>query len=228
MIEASLVPKSPAPTLVRQARQKPLLRGIPDVLAAVCALPAVAMLVLHASAGTHKLVATIYGACLVMLFATSATYHTFMWPPATRMLLRRFDHSMVYVLIAGTYTPISLVALPGGQAGPWLLAAVWSVTALGMLKSFLWEHAPRSLNTIIYISMGWLVAFLLPSLVAHQGYAGAGLILLGGILYTLGAVIYARRWPNPDPSTFGYHEVFHVFVIGAAVSHFVALWWLLA
>ena len=223
MVNVSLEAKTRAPAHAANHAVKPRLRGIPDIVAVMVALPAVLSLVAHARLGASTLAATVYGACLVMLFATSATYHTFMWSPAVRMVLRRFDHSMVYVLIAGTYTPFCLLALEPTRGTPMLLA-VWVMTILGAVKSFVWEKAPRTLNTAIYITMGWMVAFLLPSLYRSLGWVGTALILAGGVLYTVGAVIYARRTPNPYPTTFGYHEVFHVFVIAAAACHFVALW----
>jgi hemolysin III len=209
-----------------EERVKPLLRGIPDVAATLVALPAVFMLVQHARAGIATIAATVYGICLLLLFSVSATYHTFMWPLHVRMMLRRFDHSMVYVLIAGCYTPVCLITLDPGLSTP-LMVVVWGMTALGIGKSFLWSDAPRWLNTGVYLFMGWIIVPFSPAVYRGLGYDGFILLAAGGLAYTLGAIIYARRWPNPSPRIFGYHEVFHVFVVGAGVCHYVTFWHLL-
>lgn len=211
-----------APTL----KAKPLLRGIPDVVATLAALPAAWLLLRAARPGVAWLGALIYGICMVLLFAISATYHAFMWPPRVRGILRRFDHAMVYMLIAGSYTPLCLAGL-GPTMGLRLLALVWSVAALGVAKSFLWPAAPRSLNTLLYIGLGWLVVIALPAAQGALGSLGIGLLLGGGIVYTLGALIYWQRWPNPSPRLFGYHEVFHLFVMAAGGCHYATMWRLL-
>ena len=205
---------------------KPRLRGIPDVLATCVALPAAILLALHARAGLPWLGALVYGLSLVLLFAVSATYHTFMWPMRVRGILRRFDHGMVFVLIAGTYTPVCIAALPPAT-GLMLLAGVWSVAVLGIIKSFVWPGAPRAWNTTVYIGLGWLVLLPMPQAYQAMGAQGCLLLLIGGILYTLGAAIYWRRWPNPAPKTFGYHEVFHLFVMAACGCHYASMWHLL-
>lgn len=204
-------------------RTKPKLRGIPDVFATLFAVPAVATLIYHAQPGLPTLAATVYGVCLVMLFTVSATYHTFMWSVRTRSVLRACDHSMVYVLIAGSYTPFALLALPK-DTGHVLLTVIWGFTAAGALKSFTWPTAPRWLNTSIYVFMGWLIVLYAPIIYKAIGAVGFEELAGGGVAYTLGAVIYARRWPNPFPQTFGYHEVFHVFVVVAGICHFTIIW----
>jgi hemolysin III len=207
-------------------RVKPLLRGIPDVVATIVALPAVFELVQHARPGIATIAATVYGVCLIMLFTVSATYHTFMWPIHIRMLLRRFDHSMVYVLIAGCYTPVCLTVLDPALAKP-LLMVVWGITALGIAKSFLWSTSPRWLNTSVYLLMGWIIVPFSPKVYNGLGEHGFALLAIGGAAYTVGALIYARRWPNPSPRIFGYHELFHVFVVAAGICHYVTFWNLL-
>ena len=223
-VMAAMSPETPLTEVV--ARVKPRLRGIPDVFATCVAAPAALWLIHEARGGTHLIAASVYGACLVLLFAVSATYHTFMWSASMRMLLRRFDHSMVYVLIAGSYTPVCLtvVEAPLGEA---FLAGIWGIAALGCLKSFVWIHAPRTLNTAIYLMMGWLIMPLAPTIYRGVGTLGVALLAIGGLAYTVGALIYARRWPNPFPNTFGYHEVFHVLVVVAAACHYVTMWTLL-
>lgn len=206
-----------------KASGKPLFRGIPDVVATLVAIPAVAALLLHARMGTVTLAGMVYGLTLVGLFTVSALYHTFMWPLHIRAVWRRIDHSMVYVLIAGTYTPVCWVALDPAVGRPFL-AAIWGVAALGALKSFFWETSPRWLNTSVYLAMGWALVPIMPAVYRGIGLQNFALIGIGGVIYSLGAVVYARRWPNPDPETFGYHEVFHLFVIAAAACHYACIW----
>ncbi|RYF00833.1 MAG: hemolysin III [Oxalobacteraceae bacterium] len=218
--------RSQSPAAAPNPKVRPRFRGIPDVVAALAAVPAVALLIRRAHAGVCGTAASIYGTSLILLFATSAIYHAFYWPLHVRDILKRFDHAMVYVLIAGSYTPVALAALPP-RPGLVLLSMVWAVALLGIVKSFVWTTAPRLLNTAIYIAMGWLVLPFLPSVYRGLGAFDMGLLATGGVVYTLGGLIYARRWPNPDPRTFGYHEVFHLFVIAAAACHFATMWKLL-
>lgn len=219
--------QKPSPLSVAQSAPetpgKPLFRGIPDVVATLIAIPAVAALLLHARMGSVTLAGMVYGLTLVGLFTVSASYHTFMWPLRIRAMWRRIDHSMVYVLIAGTYTPVCLVAVNPAVGRPFL-AAIWGVAALGALKSFFWETSPRWLNTAVYLAMGWALMPIMPAVYRGIGVQNFALIGIGGILYSVGAVIYARRWPNPDPKTFGYHEVFHLFVVAAAACHYACIW----
>ena len=221
--------KAPKPSPLAASRAvaaapgKPAFRGIPDVVATLVALPAVAYLLLHARAGILTTAGLVYGLCLIGLFTVSACYHTFMWPVRVRAVWRRIDHSMVYMLIAGTYTPVCLGALEPGLGRPFL-AVVWVVAVLGFLKSFFWETSPRWLNTSIYLVMGWMLLPIVPALYRGIGPSNFALLGLGGVIYSVGAVVYARRWPNPDPKIFGYHEVFHVFVVVAAACHYAIVW----
>jgi hemolysin III len=212
-----------SPTRIRASGVKPALRGVPDVIATLLAVPAAALLIAFAVPGLARASAVVYGIGLVLLFATSATYHTPMWPMAVRLVLRRLDHSAIYVLIAGSYTPVCLLILPPPSGGA-LLTFVWVAAGLGILKSFAWPQAPRWLNTAVYILLGWAVVPFAPAMLNGLGWLSAALIVVGGAFYTVGAVIYARRWPDPNPRVFGYHEVFHVLVVAAAASHFVVMW----
>lgn len=205
---------------------KPRLRGIPDVVACVFAVPGAFLLTQHARAGSPSVAALVYGICLVMLFGVSATYHTFMWPMRVRMVLRRIDHTMVYVLIAGSYTPFCLTVLPA-ERGHLLLATVWGITAAGAVKSFVWPQAPRALNTLIYTGMGWLIVPFGADIYRALQPSGIALMAIGGAMYTIGAFIYLRRWPNPSPQVFGYHEVFHLLVVAAGTCYYVTFWNLL-
>jgi hemolysin III len=210
-------------TVVRAQRIKPLLRGVLDVLACMVAIPATALLIASADGGVAKVAAVVYGLSLVALFGISATYHTPWWPRDVRLVLRRLDHSTIYVLIAGSYTPVALVALepPGAVV---LLCVVWLGVVAGFLKSFLWPTSPRWLNTGVYLLLGWIVVPFLPELIGTIGWRAFALLIGGGLLYTVGAVIYTRRQPDPYPRIFGYHEVFHLFVVAASGCHFVAMW----
>ena len=201
---------------------KPRHRGHSHALTVVAAIPAVLLLVWHARPGLATLVSGVYGFSVLGLFGTSATYHTFHWEPERRAWLGRWDHTMIYVLIAGTYTPVCALAL-GPPWGNIMLVAVWTVAALGAAKTFLWEEAPRSVNVAVYMLMGWMVAFVGPALL-RLGWSTLLGLGRGGLLYSIGAVVYARRWPNPAPAVFGYHEIFHLFVIAAAVLHFSVIW----
>ena len=205
---------------------KPRLRGIPDVIAVAIFVPAAAWLMAHARPGLPTVSATVYSISLVLLFGVSATYHAPMWPMRIRRFWRKLDHSAIYILIAGSYTPICLLLL-GPATGRTILWAAWIVAGLGLLKSFLWERAPRWLNTTIYIGVSWLIAPFVPRLWVVAGPWPCLLWAFGGLLYTVGAIIYIRKKPNPYPTLFGYHEIFHVFVVTAGASHYLAMWSLL-
>jgi hemolysin III len=217
------IPSSEAATRIRASNIKPALRGVPDVVATVLAVPAAALLIAFAASGAARLAGLVYGIGLVLLFATSATYHTPLWPRSVRTVMRTLDHSAIYVLIAASYTPPCLLVLPSPY-GAGVLAIVWTAAGLGLLKSFTWPKAPRWLNTAVYILLGWAIVPLAPDMVHGLGLLSSLLIAAGGVLYTVGAVVYVRRWPDPRPTLFGYHELFHVFVIGAAACHYVAMW----
>jgi hemolysin III len=202
---------SPPPT-------KPLLRGVSHEIAAGVALAAWIALAVLAPGARGRAAANVYGASLFTLFAVSALYHRPTWPPRARAFMRRLDHSAIFVLIAGTYTPFCL--LLGGARGAGLLAFVWTGAALGVLQSILWVHAPRAVVAALTVALGWVVVPVLPALRGLLGAPGVALLAGGGVLYTLGAVIYASRRPDPFPRVFGYHEVFHALVIVAAALHF--------
>jgi hemolysin III len=210
---------------VRSMKVKPRLRGIPDVIALVGFVPAAVALMVSAKPGLATLAAVIYGSALVALFAVSGTYHTPHWPLRIRLFWRRLDHSMIYALLVGCYTPVCLLVLPE-TSGRALLGAVAILAVLGFLKSFLWHNSPRALNAGIYVILGHLIVPFLGEVYAGMP-EGVYMLGLGGVLYATGALIYVKRWPNPIPHLFGYHEVFHVFVVAAAASHYTAFWWLL-
>jgi hemolysin III len=200
----------------------PLLRGVLHLWAFWFALVAAVLLVVLAPAGTARLAAFIYGSGLCLLFAGSATYHRWRWSPRLLPLLRRIDHSMIFVFIAASYTPVALLVLEGGLR--WVvLAGVWAGALGGVALSVAWISAPRLLVACSYVALGWFAVISIPQLVARLPAPPLVLLLAGGLLYTAGAIVYAAKRPDPWPSTFGFHEVFHAFVILAAAAHFVAL-----
>ncbi|ONI77368.1 hemolysin III [Actinosynnema sp. ALI-1.44] len=174
--------------------------------------------------GTAALATSIYGATVLGLFGVSALYHRTWWESErTRAWMKRLDHSMIFVFIAGTYTPFSLLAMPR-DTGLIVLAVVWGGALGGVALKLIWPHAPRWLGTPIYIALGWVAVFVLPDLLTYAGPAALVLILAGGLLYTVGAIFYATKWPNPWPGHFGHHEFFHAATVLAAICHYIAIW----
>jgi hemolysin III len=202
-------------------RTKPLLRGVSHEVAAFGALFACAALVAQAPAARGLAAALTYGLSLVALFGASALYHRPTWSPRPRRIMKRVDHSAIFLLIAGTYTPLCL--LLGGREGAVLLAVVWAGALLGIVRCVLWVDAPKWLGTAIYVLLGWLIVPVAGDLGAVVGTSGLVLLAAGGVAYSVGAVVYATRRPDPAPKVFGYHEVFHALVIAAAACHFVVV-----
>jgi hemolysin III len=198
--------------------EKPLLRGVSHEVAAGFALAAWIGLALAASDDRARLAAHVYGASLFALFLVSALYHRPTWPQRARLVMRRIDHSAIFVLIAGTYTPFCLLLPPA--TGGRLLAVVWGGAAIGVLRAVFWVRAPRFLIAAVCVLLGWVVVPVLPALRAALGPGAIILLAIGGAAYTLGAVVYATRRPDPFPRVFGYHEVFHALVVAAAACHF--------
>src|SRR5262245_3709842 len=202
--------------------QKPRLRGVSHQWAFFVSLGAGAALVLLANGSTATIAAAIYAFSLSALLGVSALYHRVTWSPDARRWMRRLDHTMIFVLIAGTYTPFALLVLHGDLAR-FVLIAVWVMAGAGTVLNLLWWNAPKRVTAAVYVSTGWVAVLALPQLWDGLGPVGFGLIVLGGILYTAGAVIYARRRPDPKPAVFGYHEIFHLLVIAAAACDFAAI-----
>ena len=202
---------------------KPRLRGVSHQWAFFVALVAGAVLVIAAPSGRATLAAAIYAVSMAAMFGASALYHRVDWQSlAARRWMRRLDHSMIYVLIAGTYTPFALLVLDGGLADA-VLIAVWAGAGLGIALKFLWPDTPKWLTAAVYVTLGWVAVIAFPQLASELGVLGMTLVAGGGILYTAGAVVYALRRPDPVPAVFGYHEIFHVLVIAAALLQFVAV-----
>ncbi|HEX3780744.1 MAG TPA: hemolysin III family protein [Pseudonocardiaceae bacterium] len=174
--------------------------------------------------GKAALATSIYGITVLGLFGTSALYHRHTWTSArARVWMKRLDHSMIFVFIAGTYTPFALLAMDR-VTGYIVLGVVWGGALAGVALKLLWPHAPRWLGVPIYIALGYVAVFVLPQLLHHGGVAALVLLLAGGLFYTVGAIFYATRWPNPWPKTFGHHEFFHAATVLAAICHYIAIW----
>ncbi|MGA9635353.1 MAG: hemolysin III family protein, partial [Solirubrobacterales bacterium] len=202
--------------------QKPRLRGVSHQWAFFVSLGAGAALVLAASGTTAVVAMSIYAFSLSAMLGTSALYHRVTWTPEVRQWMRRLDHTTIFIFIAGTYTPFALLVMHGTLATA-VLVVVWATALGGVALNLLWIHAPHWVTAVIYLSTGWVAIVSLPQLWDQIGPVGVGLIALGGALYTAGAVVYARRKPDPRPEVFGYHEIFHLLVIAAAAVQYVAV-----
>jgi hemolysin III len=200
----------------------PLLRGVSHAYAFWFAVAAAAGLVVLAPGSAARWPAALYGAGLCALFAASAVYHRWRWNPRWRPLLQRIDHSTIFVFIAASYTPVAVLVLSGPLRSITLIG-VWVGAAAGIALNVAWITAPRALIAASYLAVGWFAIVALPQLVHRLPVAPLVLLGGGGILYSVGAAVYALKRPNPWPRTFGFHEVFHALVIGAAVTHFVAI-----
>jgi hemolysin III len=201
---------------------KPLLRGRIHLAALVAAIPAVIALVAASGGSEAKVAASAYGATLVLLFAASSAYHRLGRPGRAVVWLRRLDHSSIFLLIAGSYTPVCLVALSGWWSGT-LLVAVWTAAVVGVVLKLLRFEQSHRLGFALYLTMGWAVLAVLPALLTSVDRSTLVLLVAGGLLYTVGAVVLATRFPNPFPRVFGYHEVWHAMVVIAAALHYVAI-----
>jgi hemolysin III len=202
--------------------QKPRLRGVSHQWAFFASLGAGMALVLAASGARAVIAMSVYAFSLSAMLGTSALYHRVTWTPDVRLWMRRLDHTMIFVFIAGTYTPFALLVMHGSLADA-VLIVVWASAAAGMILNLVWIRAPYWFSAAVYLSTGWVAIVTLPQLWDEIGPVGVGLIALGGALYTAGAVIYARRRPDPRPQVFGYHEIFHVLVIAAAAVQYAAV-----
>lgn len=180
------------------------------------------VLVALAPSGEARISAAIFSLAAVLLFGTSALFHRGNWSPTMKNLLRRMDHANIFLIIAGSYTPFAMLGLPEDQ-GRLLMTIVWSGALLGVLFRVFWMGAPRWLYTTLYLVVGWIAVFFLPELVDGVGVAAVVLIIVGGVLYTIGALAYGLKWPNPWHGWFGFHEVFHAFTIAAFTVHYIAI-----
>lgn len=200
--------------------RRPLMRGYLHLGGAILTIFATALLLAVAGDDTGKRIALlVYGACAEVLFAMSALYHIGTWQPNVRAVLRRLDHANIFLLIAGTYTPIAYAVLSGGWSLG-VLTAIWVLSLAGVVVAASAIPLPRWVSVGLYVVTGWVALAALPQIVARVGLGGVLVLLLGGVLYTLGALAYATRKPNPWPRVFGYHEVFHLATLAANAAFF--------
>jgi hemolysin III len=200
----------------------PQLRGVLHQWAFWFALAAAAALVTLAPGGVARVAALVYGAGLCLMLAASAAYHRWKCSPRVRSVLCRIDHSAIYLFTAASYTPVGLLVLDGTLR--WVvLGSVWGGCLAGVALSVAWVTAPRVLFALTYVALGWVIVIAFPQLTSALDPAPLVLFAAGGVLYSAGAAIYALRRPDPWPSTFGFHEIFHALVVAAAVIHFVAM-----
>lgn len=201
---------------------KPRLRGWLHAGTFPLALIAGLLLIALGPTLAARLCAAVYALTSVLLFGVSAAYHRGRWSAPWEEMLRRFDHANIYLIIAGTYTPFAALILRG-EVRVLVLSVVWAGALAGVLFRVLWVRAPRWLYTALYIGLGWVAAFFVPQFVNGAGLTVCLLVALGGVLYSLGGLVYGMRRPNPSPHWFGFHEVFHSFTIVAYVLQYIAV-----
>ena len=205
-------------------KPKPLLRGWLHAGAAVGAVALTIALLWRTGDDPPRLISMlVFGLTTFLMYAVSAVYHIGNWRPRTHRILRALDHANIYTLIAGTYTPIIFNVLAGWER-PGILTAVWVVAAAGVLLTVVWPGVGRWTGTGLYIGMGWIIVAALPALLRALPSAPLWLLLLGGMLYTAGALVYVLKKPDPFPRYFGFHEIFHVFVIAGSIVMAIVLW----
>ncbi|HSN43776.1 MAG TPA: hemolysin III family protein [Propionibacteriaceae bacterium] len=201
---------------------KPRLRGwLHTVMAPLMTLAGLALVVLTPTVG-GRVAAAVYLICSILLFGVSATYHRGSWTDTVKAVFRRVDHANIFLFIAGTYTPLAYQLLTGG-ARVTLLSLIWGAAALGVGFRVFWLSAPRLLYTALYVAMGWAAVGWMVPLWRAGGPLVVLLVIAGGLIYTAGAVVYARKRPNPSPRWFGFHEIFHACTVAAALCHFAAI-----
>ncbi|HEX7322804.1 MAG TPA: hemolysin III family protein [Mycobacterium sp.] len=224
---ASTVSTPEATAHPEEPHVKPRARGWIHLVSAVVAVVAGATLISVAWPldGLKAGLATfVYTCAIVGMFTTSATYHLITWRSVkTRIRMKRVDHSMIFVFIAGTYTPFAVLAMPR-HTGMVVLAIVWGGAIAGVLLKVCWPTAPRWVGVPLYLLLGWVAAFYCAVILRDAGVAAVVLLAVGGVLYSVGGVLYALRWPDPWPETFGYHEFFHACTAVAAICHYIAIW----
>lgn len=209
---------SPTP----KAPDRPKLRGVLHQVAFVAAVGLAPLMIFGAEGGRPRLAAAVFAGSVAACFGASALYHRVTWTPRVRLLMRRIDHAGVYLLIAGTYTPVSLLVLRGAWR-PVVLTIVWAGTGGAIVLKFVWVAAPKWLAAAIGLALGWMAVVALPQLVTRLNPAAVILLMVGGLAYTAGAVVYARRRPDPAPAVFGYHELFHALTIVGVACQYVAI-----
>lgn len=202
---------------------KPKLRGWIHLVTFPITVIVGLLMVATGSTLPNRLATVVFIVTAALLFGISATYHRGTWSPRGAIMLRRFDHANIFLIIAGTYTPLAVALLPRSDATV-LLAVCWSGAAIGVLFRLLWTGAPRWLYVPAYVALGWVALFYMPQLLAGGGIGIVLLIVAGGLAYTLGAVVYGLKRPNPSPAWFGFHEIFHTCTVVGFACHVIAVW----
>jgi hemolysin III len=202
--------------------QKPRLRGVLHQGGFIASIIVAPLLLASADAFRSRVAAAVFAFSVTACFGASALYHRVTWAPSVRRWMRRVDHAGVYLLIAGTYTPVSLLVLDRDW-GRVILIVVWTGALAAMLLKFMWVDAPKWVAAAVGLALGWVAVVALPQLVERLQLSAVMLLIAGGLLYTAGAVVYARRKPDPLPAVFGYHEVFHALTIAAVTCQYVAI-----
>jgi hemolysin III len=203
-------------------RIKPRLRGMLHAAGFFVSIPLGVALGLSADPGRARIAGAVFAGSVVAMFGASALYHCFTWPQQRRRWLRRLDHAGIFGLIAGTYTPFGLLTL----SGEWrvvVLAVVWSGAIAAIVLKLCWADAPKWVSAALAIALGWVAVIVLPKLISAAGVTTTVLVVAGGLCYTIGAIVYALRKPDPLPSVFGYHELFHALTIGAVAFQYTAV-----
>jgi len=202
-----------------RAAVKPLLRGVSHQVSFFVAIAATIALVARAASRASASAALVFGFTLVLLFGTSALYHRVDWAPAARQRMRRMDHAAIFMLIGGGYTPL-FALVPSEAGGHGALVAIWVGAGVGVVKSIAWPRAPKWLTALVCVVIGWMVVGQVVARTAAVGTTCIGLLVAAGVIYSLGAVVYALKRPDPFPRVFGYHEIFHALVIVASTCLF--------
>jgi len=202
--------------------RKPRLRGVLHQGAFIASIIVAPLLLVSADGSRSRVAAAVFAFSVTACFGASALYHRVTWAPSVRRWMRRVDHAGVYLLIAGTYTPVSLLVLDRDW-GRVILIVVWTGALAAMLLKFMWADAPKWVAAAVGLALGWVAVVALPQLVERLRPSALTLLIAGGLLYSAGAVVYARRKPDPLPAVFGYHEVFHALTIAAVTCQYVAI-----
>jgi hemolysin III len=215
-ISVPSLPTPPAP------RVKPRWRGVLHQYSFFASIPPVVLLILAAPTTKASIAAAIYGASLAALLGTSALYHRVTWSPRARLWMGKLDLAMIFLLIAGSYTPVAVLALhpPVSTMVLWL---IWGAAVAGIVLKLAWSSPPKWASALVYVTMGSLGVFFLPEIAHSIGAVAVTLLAAGGAIYILGALVYALQRPDPLPAVFGYHEIFHALVVVAAAIHYVAV-----
>ena len=220
---------SPTSTVLldENGQPKPRLRGVIHKYSAFIAAALGIVLIVGTVREKDDLAVAsvvIYALSITGLFTSSGLYHRIPWKTARqRVTMKRLDHSMIFIFIAGTYTPFCVMGLPSPERW-WILGVVWAGALAGVALKLIWPGSPRWLGTTLYIMLGWTIVVVAPTLIQNTGIAVMLLLAAGGLLYSIGGVFYALKWPEPWPGTFGHHEVFHACTAVAAVLHYIAVW----